>query len=266
MIRLPIPGEIWPARATQATAEIVEVRVAEVVYRRREPGFPHVGQPWCTPLVLFLDAFAPPEHRASSAGASAAEASEAFEAAWDDYLAHLETPHGRFTSAHVDAVRSVWRRLRALSPSMPLPQVAPTEDGLLLLVWDIGEHHLEVAVGQGHKAEWLYVNRVTDAAELTEWDVATPLPSNVLHAVAAVDGPVETPFLSVDLATSAGLAYTPDPRGLDDDGARVIPPPPCCTRIGDGWCYLDAGHAPPCVVPPPRALPVSDFGRGRARR
>lgn len=40
----------------------------------------------------------------------------------------------------------------------------------------------------------------------------------------------------------------------------------CCRRIGESWCYLDAGHNGMCITATQRPLPASDFGPRRANR
>lgn len=85
--------------------------------------------------------------------------------AWDLYLSRLEEPVGRFTPTHVEAVRTVWHHCRALVPNLRHPQTAHTEEGILSMIWDAGDHHLEVEVAPNRQVEWFYLNRVTGANE-----------------------------------------------------------------------------------------------------
>jgi len=54
-------------------------------------------------------------------------------------------------------------------------------------------------------------------------------------------------------------------RGLEDDGARVIPPFPCAHRHPDGsrWCIRPPHEDGRHEYPPVRALPRGEFGKGR---
>ncbi len=78
---------------------------------------------------------------------------------WLEYLAKLRAPKGRFSSEHIDYVIELWNQLAILSHSkIGPPQSGPTVDEALHLVWDRGEHHLEMEV-YPQQFEWFYSNR-----------------------------------------------------------------------------------------------------------
>src|SRR5579871_7041646 len=48
--------------------------------------------------------------------------------AWQNYLARLQRPLGRFSSQHIDGVRTVWNYVQRLNPGIGPPHTAPTAE------------------------------------------------------------------------------------------------------------------------------------------
>ena len=99
------------------------------------------------------------------------------EMAWDSYLARLQG--GRFGEPHVNAVRTVWDHFLTVNARLQPPQTAPTPEDALSMVWDSGEHHLEVDVDAHRKVSFFYSNRHTRKTEAREGSLASHLPKRL---------------------------------------------------------------------------------------
>jgi hypothetical protein len=104
------------------------------------------------------------------------------ELAWDQYLLRLEDPVGRFPGHQIRAVKTVWERFQQLNPRIKPPHTAPTDDGVLSMVWDAHNHHLEVDVDADRRVAFFYTDRATKKYESKEKSLAEHLPTR-LHEI-----------------------------------------------------------------------------------
>lgn len=88
---------------------------------------------------------------------------------WEDHLARLQVQSEIFRPSHIAAVQRMWHRLRDSQPGLGAPQAGPTLDGAMELVWDHGEHHLELDIREDG-FDWFYSNRSTGVFEDSEVD------------------------------------------------------------------------------------------------
>ncbi len=84
---------------------------------------------------------------------------------WDTYTEGLKAS-GSFSAEHVDYVKAFFLRIRStIDEGFPLPHAGPTPEGALQLVWDRGEHHVDVDIHPTGTFEWFYSNRATNAMD-----------------------------------------------------------------------------------------------------
>lgn len=96
-----------------------------------------------------------------------------------DYLRHIAS-EGFTSTPTVNAALDAWDDLdRSTGGSLPVPNASAGPDGMLLLTWDRGEHHLELEFLVDSTASFFYFNRNTHGA----WEIEYTKPvRNELHA------------------------------------------------------------------------------------
>ena len=82
---------------------------------------------------------------------------------------------------YADAARALWGKLVRSVPQIRIPQAGPTPDGSFQLVWDRGEHHVEVDVYPEGHLEWFYRNRRTGEVEGADEQIGDLPPLLVKH-------------------------------------------------------------------------------------
>lgn len=98
---------------------------------------------------------------------------------------------------------------------------------------------------------------------------------NESHRRSSASDPDAAPAAIVLHLDDEGFAIRHEPSetfprhllGHTDRGAEILTlTPPCCRRIGSGWCHLETDHDGPCVaLGADRERPAPDFGPGRRR-
>lgn len=100
--------------------------------------------------------------RASNSGAVVGHPSSGgarSQASWDSYRLRLAAPIGPLEPSHVFLIDAMWKSLKAMIPSLPGPEAAPSEDGRIFgMTWDRGNHHFEIEVLPSGKYEWFYMD------------------------------------------------------------------------------------------------------------
>ena len=111
--------------------------------------------------------YLPPVHGISSAADIIIQTlvSDRYDGLWATYAEGLKAS-GAFSSGHVDYVNAFLSKVRAtIDESFPYPHAGPTPEGALQLVWDKGEHHVDIDIYPTGTFEWFYSNRATSAID-----------------------------------------------------------------------------------------------------
>lgn len=170
----------WLDSASRARPVVVRLKTASrpTVIRASMGAVPSVMLTMA--VIGAISIGVPPTASQATGGLATAEITvksrSAAEMAWSSYLSQLETPTGRFSSAQIRAVRTVWDHFQSLNPGLGPPQAAPTPDGTLTMVWDSSAHHLEVDVDDQRKVGFFYSERTTGRYEAKDGSLAEHLP------------------------------------------------------------------------------------------
>jgi len=87
---------------------------------------------------------------------------------WRVFLERLEAPPVALGRFHAGAFRALWKHLRvAIGPRLPLPQVAPDDEGALRLCWSRDQYYAELVLHRPDDQErclheWFFRDRVRD--------------------------------------------------------------------------------------------------------
>jgi hypothetical protein len=102
----------------------------------------------------------------------------------DEFLSRLVTDmvNPLVSPATVEQARAVWEATRRAA-EIPVPAASVGVGGTILYAWDSGEHHVEVEIGEGQLAEWMYVNRQTGETWFASRDAAASLSTDLLAKV-----------------------------------------------------------------------------------
>lgn len=103
----------------------------------------------------------------------------------DAYLDFLKLNQQASATA-VELARELWGLLSAVHPGLMQPDAAPGPDGMVMLAWDDGRHHLEFEVMTKGAIEALFHDRETGESidlgyycGLNKIDVKTVIPEKI---------------------------------------------------------------------------------------
>jgi hypothetical protein len=94
---------------------------------------------------------------------------------WKQFLLGLSARH-EISDGQALRINRFWDSLRDVIPYIPDPHGMVGEDGSFGMVWDKGEHHLEIEFPVSGKPFLFYLNHRTDRTEMMELSLADSLP------------------------------------------------------------------------------------------
>jgi len=99
---------------------------------------------------------------------------------FEEYLHQLAL--GRFSSVHVEHLRTVWSLVLAdLGPEFDLPVACPTQDDGLQLSWTANGRHVSIDMYAEGDGDWFARNRLTGFFEGGQLSSQGPLPDALVE-------------------------------------------------------------------------------------
>lgn len=98
------------------------------------------------------------------------------------WQAYLESLAGRnLTSGDVAAAgKRMWAMLRRIVPTLSVPDASPTNQGGLLISWDLVGEHLEIEILADLSYEWFYRERANDLSADGDQPSTETIPGDLL--------------------------------------------------------------------------------------
>jgi hypothetical protein len=108
----------------------------------------------------------------------------------DEFLSRVcmatETGRPLVSPATAEHARAIWEVVRR-NAEIRVPAASVAMDGTILYAWDSGDHHLEVEIGEGKPAEWMYVHRQNGETWFASQNTTDLLPPEVLTRLRSVE-------------------------------------------------------------------------------